>query len=149
MKRETVTCTAYELPGWLRRYAEWRHYKRWTITKDKKQDDTSQAEAVTEGTTRETVEIPDSAEELRYKERERTRDLLTDKWRDRICPVCGGRDFQAGDTMVLRDRSYTSFMPVCQVICLACGHTMLFNALVLGVKTAQDYTARRMDGDRV
>ena len=72
---------------------------------------------------------------------EKAEEWLDDHWKgDQVCPVCGNDDWVIIDEVV-EMRAYSEGQPVISgsiyphmaVICVKCGNTLLFNALLAGL----------------
>lgn len=70
-------------------------------------------------------------------------DFLSDKWHAAVCPMCGGREWNATDKIFeLREfnegnavigGAKSAVFPIIPVTCKNCGNTVFINALTTGL----------------
>jgi predicted nucleic-acid-binding Zn-ribbon protein len=90
--------------------------------------------------------MPDSEGRLSDDEKKTVKSWIEGKWTQESadCPICGRNDWNIGEhvaempalgkTMVAAKRAT---YPHVALVCLNCGHTLLFNAVVIGIVPRQ------------
>lgn len=78
------------------------------------------------------------------------KDWLIEKWKDPTCPVCGTVGWGASDVLEIPAYGYgrtpeLRVTPVSSIMCLECGYTMFFNAILAGLMESNAKSAP--DGD--
>lgn len=80
-------------------------------------------------------------------EKARTAAWVNEKWvaADKSCPICTTNNWTVDQVVELRPyrggliTGHTTTFPAAQVICINCGYTHFFNAVVAGVVVASEY----------
>lgn len=87
-----------------------------------------------------TRETPEDRAKRLVGEQQRALDWINQKWKDKICPICGDMHWTIMSVMELRQYENGSIilggnsvtLPVVPVICNNCGYTRFFNAMMIG-----------------
>jgi hypothetical protein len=92
--------------------------------------------------------MPDQSGRLTPEDHQKIQNWWIGRWKiPVVCPVCKTSEWMVGEYVVTLSRAasdaFVSGTPVYQMIqvgCIFCSHTMLFNAVSMGVMTAYDAT---------
>lgn len=76
--------------------------------------------------------------ELSTEQKKKFVDYLNGKWTgSQLCPICKVDEWFIPDLIhempEAKHKGKFQFSPLIQIICLNCGHTLLFNAIVAGI----------------